>query len=106
MSTSGVKNLELSLRADKKRAEQAMEKAIYTNVDKIVEAMVTEAEAGSYQHGAYLLDRAFGKTKQSLDIESQGQPIVFMPSALIAKFGLDKPVEAPLVEEPNVYSVE
>ena len=102
----GIKGLEESLKLDKKKAERAMEKKIYENVDKIVTAMVTEAEAGSYQHGSYLLDRAFGKAKQAIDIESGGQPIIFMPTALITKFGLDKPIEAPLVEEPNVYSTE
>ena len=106
MSTSGIKGLEASLKQDKKRAEQAMEKAIYDNVGGIVSSMVAEANNGSYQHASYLLDRVFGKTKQQVDIESGGQPIVFMPTALIAKFGLDKPLEAPLVEEPNIYEVE
>jgi hypothetical protein len=97
-----IKGLEASLKLDKKKAEQAMEKAIYENVSGIVSSMVAEANNGSYQHASYLLDRAFGKAKQSLDIESQGQPIVFMPASLVAKFALDKPIEAP----PNVYSTE
>lgn len=106
MSKSGIKNLEASLKLDKKRAEQAMEKAIYENVGEIVTSMVAEAKNGSYQHASYLLDRAFGKAKQSLDIESAGQPIVFMPTALIAKFGLDKPIEAEKIEEPNIYETK
>lgn len=99
----GIKGLEQSLKLDKKRAEQAMEKAIFKNVGDIVEAMAVAAKAGSYQHGAYLLDRVFGKSKQVVDVESQGQPIIFMPSALIQKFSLDKPIEAEKIEEPNVY---
>ena len=106
MSSSGIKGLELALKADKKKAEQAMEKAIYENVQGIVTSMVAEAKEGSYQHASYLLDRVFGKAKQQIDVESGGQPIVFMPAALITKFGLDKPVEAEKIEEPNVYSTE
>ena len=107
MAASGIKGLELALKADKKRAEQAMEKSIYENVDKIVTAMVTEAEAGSYQHGSYLLDRAFGKPKQAVEMSgSDGAPIIFMPAALITKFNLDKPIDATLVEEPNVYETK
>lgn len=107
MSKSGIKNLEASLKLDKKRAEQAMEKAIYENVGEIVTSMVAEAKAGSYQHGSYLLDRAFGKPKQAVGLENtDGSPIIFMPTALIQKFGLDKPIEAEKVEEPNVYSTE
>jgi len=110
MATSGIKGLELALKADKKKAEQAMEKAIYDNVQGIVTSMVAEAQEGSYQHASYLLDRVFGKAKQVVDVESAGQPIIFMPTALIAKFGLDKPIDdevvAEKVEEPNVYSTE
>ena len=108
MAASGIKNLELSLKADKKRAEQAMEKAIYKEVGGIVQAMVTEAKAGSYQHGSYLLDRAFGKARQNIGIDggADGAPIIFMPAELIQKFALDKPIEAELIEEPNVYEAE
>lgn len=108
MAPSGIKGLEASLKLDKKRAEQAMEKAIYDNTTKIVEAMVTEAQAGSYQHGAYLLDRGFGKARQNIGIDggTDGAPIIFMPAEFIQKFGLDKPLEAEKIEEPNVYEVE
>lgn len=104
----GIKGLEASLKLDKKKAEQAMEKVIYDNVNEIVTSMVAEAQNGSYQHGAYLLDRAFGKARQNIGIDggTEGSPIVFMPSALVSKFALDKPIEAPLIEEPNVYEVE
>lgn len=108
MSASGIKELEKSLKLDKRRAELAMEKAIYQNVDKIVTAMVTEAEAGSYQHGSYLLDRAFGKARQNIGIDggADGAPVVFIPAGLVTKFGLDKPLEAEKIEEPNVYEAE
>ncbi len=111
MSSSGIKGLELALKADKKRAEQAMEKAIYERVGGIVDSMVAEAENGSYQHASYLLDRAFGKARQNIGLDggTEGAPIVFMPTALIAKFGLDKPIDAEVMaekaEEPNVYNV-
>lgn len=100
-----MKGAELSLKFDKRKYEIEMEKQIAENVGGIVSSMVAEAQNGSYQHGAYLLDRLFGKTKQQVDIESGGQPIVFMPTALIAKFGLDKPIDAEKIEEPNVYDV-
>ena len=108
MSTSGIKGLELALKADKKRAEQAMEKAIYENVGGIVSSMVAEAQEGSYQHASYLLDRAFGKARQNIGIDggTDGAPIIFMPAELIQKFALDKPLEAEKIEEPNVYEVE
>lgn len=105
MSSSGIKGLELALKADKKKAEQAMEKVIYENVQGIVTSMVAEAQEGSYQHASYLLDRVFGKAKQVVDVESAGQPIIFMPTALIQKFALDKPVEADKVGEEDEYLV-
>lgn len=101
-----IKGLEQSLKWDKKRAEQIMNDLIYEETATIVQSMVDQAKEGSFQHGSYLLDRAYGKAKQQVDIESGGQPIVFMPTALIAKFGLDKPIEAEKIEEPNVYEVE
>ena len=108
MSRSGIKGLEESLKLDKKRAEQAMEKAIYENTSKIVNAMVTEAKAGSYQHASYLLDRGFGKARQNIGIDggSEGAPIVFIPAGLVEKFGLDKPLEATKIAEPNIYEAE
>lgn len=105
MATSGIKGLELALKADKKKAEQAMEKAIYDNVQGIVTSMVAEAQEGSYQHASYLLDRVFGKAKQVVDVESAGQPIIFMPTALIQKFALDKPVDAEKISESDEYLV-
>ena len=101
-----IKGLEKSLIWDKKKAEKVMEELIYKETSTIVGAMITHAKGGSFQHGAYLLDRGFGKAKQQVDIESGGQPIVFLPSVLVQKFGLDKPLEAEKIEEPNVYSTE
>lgn len=103
---SGVKGIEASLKWDKKKAEQAMEELIYSETKEIVGAMIEHAKSGSFQHASYLLDRGFGKAKQSVDIESGGQPIVFMPAALISKFALDKPIEAEKIEEPNVYDAK
>lgn len=103
MAKSG---LEKSLIWDKKKAEKAMNDLIYRETTDIIKAMADQAKEGSFQHGAYLLDRAFGKAKQQIDVESGGQPIVFMPTALIQKFALDKPLEAEKIEEPNVYDVK
>jgi len=100
---SGVKGLEQSLKWDKKKAERAMEELIYQETASIVGAMIDHAKEGSFQHASYLLDRGFGKAKQQVDIESGGQPIIFMPAALISKFALDKPIDAEKIEEPNVY---
>ena len=105
-----IKGLEKSLRLDKKKAEKIMNDLIYAETTTIVQAMVDQAKEGSFQHASYLIDRGFGKAKQQVDIESGGQPIIFMPTALISKFALDKPIEEPkeatLTEEPNVYSTE
>lgn len=101
-----IKGLEKSLIWDKKRAEKVMNDLIYEETSTIVQSMVEQAKEGSFQHASYLLDRAFGKAKQQVDIESGGQPIIFMPTALIQKFALDKPVEAEKIEEPNVYETK
>ena len=103
---SGVKGIEASLKWDKKKAEKAMEELIYKETASIVGAMIDHAKEVSFQHASYLLDRGFGKAKQAVDIESGGQPVVFMPAVLINKFGLDKPIEAEKIEEPNVYEAE
>lgn len=101
-----LREKEKSLIWDKKRAEKVMNDLIFQETSTIVQAMVDQAKEGSFQHASYLLDRAYGKAKQQVDIESGGQPIIFMPTALVAKFGLDKPIEAEKIEEPNVYEVE
>ena len=104
---SGVKGLEQSLKWDKKKAERAMEELIYQETASIVGAMIDHAKEGSFQHASYLLDRGFGKPKQSVGLENpDGSPIIFMPAALITKFALDKPIDAEKVEEPNVYEAK
>lgn len=100
-----IKTLEKSLKADKKRYEEEMDAQILTKVSSIVDAFAAEAQAGSYQHGAYLIDRVFGKARQTVGLDGgeAGAPIIFMPTTLVQKFALDKPIEAEKIEEPNVY---
>ncbi len=105
MTKEALKKHERALKWEKAKVEKAVNQVILSKAEQIVEAMAEEALNGNFQHGSYLLDRAFGKAKQSMDIESGGQPIIFMPTALVAKFGLDKPIEAEKIEEPNVYDV-
>lgn len=98
MTKRSLTNAERGLKYDKKVAEKAMEVHIAREAEEIVDAMVAQAKQGSFQHGAYMLDRLFGKVKQRVDVESGGEPIVFMPAILINKFGLDKPVDKQLPE--------
>ena len=35
----------------------------------------------------------FGKTRQQVDIDTGGAPIIFMPAVLVDKFGLNSPEE-------------
>lgn len=94
---TSLKVKENSLKWDKKIAERKMEEQIGEQTQAIVASMVAEALNGSFQHGSYLLDRAYGKTRQNIGIDggTEGAPIVFMPSTLVAKFALDKPIDLP-----------
>lgn len=106
MTKEALKKHERVLRWEKTKVEKVVNQVILSKAEAIVEAMAAEALTGNFQHGSYLLDRAFGKAKQSMDIESGGQPIIFMPTALVQKFALDKPIEAEKVEEPNIYDAK
>lgn len=103
---TALKVKEKSLKWDKKIAERKMEEQIGKEVQAIVQAMATEAKSGSFQHGSYLIDRVFGKTRQNIGIDGgqDGAPIVFMPSTLVAKFALDKPLSS--IEDKPIYEEE
>ena len=83
-----------------------MEQIILSKVAPIVEKMSKLALEGNLDSAKYLLDRVFGKPTTTMDVQSDGNPIIFMPTALITKFGLDKPIEVEKIEEPNVYGVK
>lgn len=94
MTKRSLKNHERGLRWEKKKVDKAVNEIIYKKAEKIVEVMADQALTGSFQHGAYLLDRAFGKARQNIGLDGgeDGSPVVFMPATLIHKFALDKPI--------------
>ena len=104
MKKSSLKNHERSLLWDKQKAEKIMNQQIWDATKEITDAMVEQAKSGSFQHAAYLLDKAYGKPKQAVDIESGGQPIVFMPSTLVKRFALDEPIKSQVIEAEEVES--
>lgn len=95
MNKQVVKRHEKDLKYSKQKAEREINQLIFAEGKNIVQAFVDQAKGGSYQHGAYLLDRAFGKARQNIGLDggSDGAPIVFIPTALVEKFNLkEEPV--------------
>ena len=52
-------------------------------------ALGSDGVAPDWRAGNALFDRAYGKAKESVDVSGNGQPIIFMPLALIKKFSLE-----------------
>lgn len=100
MKQSAVTKYEASLKLDRRKVEKAIDQLIFEHAEDIINVQIDAAKAGSLQAGQYLIDRAFGKARQTVGLDggSEGAPIVFMPSTLVNKFDLDKPLELPAEE--------
>ena len=105
MSLSTKKKLENSIKWEKKEVEKRVEQLLLSKAEAIALTQIEAAQAGHVQAGQYILDKLFGKAKQAVDIESGGQPIVFMPASLVTKFNLasPSPIEGEKIAEPNEY---
>lgn len=99
MKKSALKNHERALKWEKRKEEKVMEQIILSRVAPIVEKMSELALEGNLDASKYLLDRVFGKPTTTMDVQSDGNPIIFMPTVLVNKFNLNK-------EEPQVLSKE
>lgn len=86
---------------DAYKLAQAMKVYIAEEIEKnkapLIKAMLRKALDGDVQAFHALFDRAHGKPAQAVEMSgTEGQPIVFMPLALIQKFALeeaDKPLQ-------------
>lgn len=95
MAGTSLKNIEKSLKWDKKKVDKAIEQLILARAKEIVEVQIEAATSGSLQAGQYLIDRTFGKARQNIGLDGgqEGSPIVFMPSTLVDKFKLNEPIK-------------
>lgn len=94
MTKRALKNHERALKWEKKKVDKAVEQLILGEAENIIGVQIQAAKDGHIQAGQYLIDRTFGKARQNIGLDggNEGAPIVFMPTALVAKFNLDKPV--------------
>ena len=81
----------------KKEIKRVITEKVYKAVGKMTDAQILEAIAGSTMAFTALMDRAIDKPVQGIEHSGvDGNPIVFLPMALIEKHGLtqvDKPVD-------------
>ncbi len=105
MKKSALKNFERALKWEKKEIDKKVEQILLAKAEAIAEAMAEGAINGNYQQQSYVLDKLFGKARQNIGLDGgeKGTPIVFMPSVLMNKFGLDKPIPA-IKEATPTYS--
>lgn len=106
MKASSLKNHERTLKWEKRAVEKRVEELILKKAEDLIEAQIDAAMGGSIQAGQYLIDRTFGKARQNIGLDGgvEGTPVVFMPSTLINKFALNKPIESNVVEAEEVES--
>lgn len=95
MTKKSLKNHERALRWEKKEVTKRVDDLLLQKAEAIADTMADAALDGNFQSQAYIMDKLFGKARQNIGLDGgeDGAPIVFMPSALVTKFALDKPVE-------------
>lgn len=96
MKASSLKNHERALKWHKKDVEEAVKQQLFGQAKEITTALITRAKEGDVSAIKESYERMFGKVRQNVGLDGgeDGAPIVFMPTALIKKFALDKPIEA------------
>lgn len=80
---------EASILAERARIRLAQK--ITEELEPLMEAQIEQAKKGNTAAFKELLDRGFGKVKESVDLTTDGEKLVFVPSELITKHGLSAP---------------
>lgn len=108
MSKRALTNLERAKKWEKKEVDKAITQLILSRAEEIVNQQIEASLSGSLQAGQYLIDRTFGKARQNIGLDGgqDNTPIVFMPSALVQKFALDKPLTSTLPEGVDILPTE
>ncbi len=97
--------LEKAIIWEKRLVEKEVEQLILSCATDLVQFQLDAAEQGNTQAGQYLLDRAFGKAKQSVDVH-QIQPVLIMPATLVEKFSLSTTsLPSDIVDRPPTYEI-
>ena len=95
LSKSKQNKIETYLKWEKQKVEKAVQQQLFTRATEITDALIARALQGDVNAINTSFDRMFGKTKQQVDIDTGGAPIIFMPAVLMDKFGLSSPQEQP-----------
>lgn len=95
LSKSKKDKLETFLKWEKQKVEKAVQQQLFERAGEITDALITRALQGDVNAINTSFDRMFGKTKQQVDIDTNGAPIIFMPAVLMDKFGLSTPQQQP-----------
>ena len=91
LSKSKQNKIETFLKWEKQKVEKAVQQQLFTRATEITDALIARALQGDVNAINTSYDRMFGKTKQQVDIDTGGAPIIFMPAVLMDKFGLSSP---------------
>lgn len=91
LSKSKQNKIETFLKWEKQKVEKAVQQQLFTRATEITDALIARALQGDVNAINTTYDRMFGKTKQQVDIDTGGAPIIFMPAVLMDKFGLSSP---------------
>lgn len=102
MRKSQVQKYESALKWEKVKVEAAMQQVILAQAVPLAETLIDIALNDRNPNAINtLLDRAFGKSSQNVNIGGQpDNPIVFLPATLMHKYkiheGTYKPIEPPV----------
>ena len=102
LQKSQQKKLETYLKFEKKKVEQRVQQQLYARAGEITDALINRALVGDVNAINSAMDRMFGKAKQTMDIDTGGASIVFMPAVLVDKFGLAEPKQETLKVEAEI----
>ncbi len=92
MKKSSLVNLERHLKWEKQKVEKAMNQVILEKAVPLAETLIDIALNERNPNAINsLLDRAFGKARQNIGLDggAEDKPIVFMPSSLMVKYGIE-----------------
>lgn len=96
---SREKKLETYMKFEKKKVELQVQQQLFEKASEITDALIKRALVGDVNAINSAMDRMFGKSKQTMDIDTGGAPIVFMPAVLVEKFQLAEPEPVPVKAE-------
>lgn len=72
----------------REKAREYLSRRVEEEIEPIADSLIAKAQDGDVPAIKELFDRAWGKSKEAMDITSGGERIVFMPSEILTKHNI------------------